>query len=472
MPRIPKHVIPVVALLLAGTVSHLSIAAASPHYSMSVVVDYATGAFTGDLRVEYRNTTGTELGELFFRLYPNAAGIYGNASVRVTETRVEGQTVETGMFVEDTVLFVPLAEPLPPDGQVTVTIAFDGRAEDWLAGAPSPSAYGLLTRSAQALTLTAFYPILALYTEEGWSLDPVFEFGDALMSEASTYEVSLTIPAGIAPVTSGILSDEAQEDGSLTYRYSAEGARDFSVVLLDGYEHREAVVDGVTLHVWFTPEKEHAAEITLNRASDALTLFSDLIGPIPYNEVDLVEVPMQHAAGVEFSGLILVSSAYAEDPDGTFYDIIVSHEMAHQWFYAGVGNDIIEDPWLDESLATYLSYLFLDAFVGSSVAAGTLENWERTYSRAQADNPDATIASPLYAFSRSSTYSAFVYSGGAVFVHAVRAAVGDEPFFAALASYYADNLGRIASPADLIAAFEASCECWITDLLSAFGLRP
>ena len=468
----PKYVIPLLALLVTGAVSHLSVTSAPPHYTMSVVVDYDAGSFTGDLRVEYQNTTGIELGELFFRLYPNAAGIYGNASVRVTETLVDGQAVATETFVEDTVLFVPLAEPLPPNAQVSVTIAFEGNADDWRAGAPPPYAYGLLTRSAQALTLTAFYPILALYTEEGWSLDPVFEFGDALMSEASTYEVSLTIPAGITPVSSGTLSDEVQGDGSTTYRYAVEGARDFSAVLLDGYERQDAIVDGVTLRVWFTPGKRRAADITLDRASDALTLFGDLIGPIRYAEVELVEVPLQHAAGVEFSGLILVSSAYAEAPDDAFYDIIVSHEMAHQWFYAGVGNNITEDPWLDESLATYLSYLFLDAFAGSTVASGTLDHWERSYETARANNPAATIASPTYAFSGSSSYSAFVYSGGAVFVHAVREAIGDGPFFAALASYYAEKLGCIATPADLIAAFEASCRCRLSDLLRAFGLHP
>ena len=471
MPRTQKHVVALLALLVAGAAGHVSFGSDSPHYAMSVVVDYDAGSFAGDLRVEYRNNTGVGLGELFFRLYPNAAGIYGDASIRVTECLVDEQAVATETFVDGTVLFVPLPDPLPPDAQVTVTIAFEGNAEDWVSEAPPPLAYGLLTRSAQALTLTAFYPILALYTEEGWSLDPVFEFGDALMSEASTYDVSLTIPAGITLVSSGTLSDAVERDGSVTYRYAVEGARDFSAVLLDGYEHRDAVVDGVRLRVWFTPEKGRAADVTLDCASDALTLFGDLIGPIRYGEVELAEVPMQRAAGVEFSGLILISSAYAEAPDDTFYDIIVSHEMAHQWFYAGVGNDITEDPWLDESLATYLSYLFLDAFVGSRAASGTLDHWERSYGRARADNPAATMASPIYAFSRSSDYSALVYSGGALFVHAVRKAIGDGPFFAALASYYAENLGRIATPADLIGAFEASCGCRLTDLLSAHGLR-
>jgi hypothetical protein len=473
MLRTSAHVLPLLALLFTAAVTPLAVAADPPRYTMALVVDYDAGLLSGELRVEYRNATGTELGELFFRLYPNAPGIYGDASVRIIETLVDEQRVATETFSEETILFVPLPEPLLPDAMVTVTIAFESVAEDWPGdSAPSGLAYGLLTRSDRALTLTAFYPILALYTEEGWSLNPVFEFGDALTSEASTYEVILTAPVGITPVASGTLDEEVRGDTTVTYRYSAEEARDFSVVLLDGYGHWDTVVDGVTLRAWFRPQKGRAANITLDRASDALTLFTRLIGPLRYDEVELVEVPMQRAAGVEFSGLILVSSAYAANPEDAFYDIIISHEVAHQWFYSGVGNDIIEDPWLDESLATYLSYLFLDAFIGPDVASGTLTQWENSYEAARAGAPHAAIASPVYAFSQSSVYGAFVYSGGALFLHAVRGAIGDEAFFAALAAYYAENLGRIASPAALITAFEASCECRFPEILSEFGVRP
>jgi aminopeptidase N len=426
-----------VCLLFAWLAAAGAPVCGSPHYAMHVDVDYEAASFTGDLRVEYVNTTGIELGELFFRLYPNGAGIYGDASLRVTETSVEGRAVEAETFVEDTVLYVPLPEPLRPDARVAVTIAFEGTAEDWFRAERSPSAYGLLTRSENALTLTAFYPI----------------------------------PAGLTAATSGTLDDAIEEEGSATYRYTIEGARDFSVVLLDGHERSEAVVGDVTLNAWFTPEKGQAAGITLERAADAMTLFGDLFGPPPYDEVDLVEVPLRRAAGVEFSGLILVSSDYAEDPSDAFYDVIVSHEMAHQWFYAGVGNDVIEDPWLDESFATYLSYLFLDAFAGPGVASGTLDSWERTYDRARAGAPDATVAAPLYAFSQSSTYTAFVYSGGAILLDTIRREIGDEAFFAAVGAYYADHLGRLATPSDLLAAFEASCDCRLDDLVRDFGLR-
>lgn len=469
----PRWVVPLVALLLTVGVWRGSTVAAPPHYTMSVVVDYEAASFSGDLRVKYQNTTGIELGELFFRLYPNGGEIYGNASIRVTETFVDERPVDTETFVEETVLLVPLPEVLPLDGQVTVTIAFEGNADDWRDGATPPThAYGLLTRSEHTLTLTAFYPILAFYTEEGWALDPVFAFGDALMSEASDYQVSLTVPTGITPVASGTLTDRVEGEEATSYRFSIEAARDFSAVLFEAHEQNDDTVDGVALRTWFTPEHRRAANIALNRASEALGLFGELLGPPPYHEIDLVEVPMQHAAGVEFSGLILIASAYAANPDDVFYDIIVSHEMAHQWFYAGVGSDVTESPWVDESVVTYLSNVFLETFGEPGAASEALDAWDHAYDRAHTDDPTASIASPVYAFSQSSSYSGFVYSGGALFVHAVRETIGDGPFFAALASYYRKHAGGIASPADLISAFEASCDCRLIELLVEYGLHP
>jgi len=457
--------------------AHLSLASNAPHYALTVAIDYAAGSYSGEVHVDYSNTTGAVLDELFFRLYPNATGIYGGASLHVTETRVGDRIIETSTHVEDTVLYVPLPEPLALDGGVGVTIAFEGNADNWIDSAPAARAYGLLTRSERAMTLTAFYPILALHTNEGWALDPVFTFGDALMSEASSYDVRLTAPSGLAPATSGTLLKEqigveTEGEGTSTYHYSIEGARDFSIVLLDGYEEQAEVIEGVSLRVWFTPARARTAQITLQRAADALALFNAAVGPIRYREVDIVEVPLQVAAGVEFSGLILVSTEYAKRPLETFYDVIVSHEMAHQWFYAGVGNDVSEHPWLDESLATYLSYLFLDVYGGPGVASGTLDQWESAYERARRDAPHVAIDSPIYAFPGSSTYSGFVYSGGAVLLHAIREFLDDAAFFAALASYYTDHVARIAPPNALLDAFEAACNCQLTDLLSAYDLQP
>jgi hypothetical protein len=461
-------------LVLAGVAAHGDAAAGTPHYSMSVSIDYDAGTYVGELLVVAANNTGAPLNELFFRLYPNATAVYGDAALRVIETRIGDRVVDTAMYVDDTVLYVPLPEPLAAGDTVAVSLAFEGCADDWTSGSfPAAGTYGLLARSDRAMTLTAFYPILAFYTAEGWSIDPVFSFGDALMSDAASYDVRVTVPLDLTPAASGT-QDEAivEADGAATYRFTIEGARDFSLVVVDGYEEQRQLVDGVSLRSWFTPSKAHASSVALRHAADALSLYGTLIGPVRYREIDLVEVPLQVAAGVEFSGLILVSSDYAERPLDTFYQIIVSHEMAHQWFYAGVGSDPTEEPWLDESFATYLSYLYLDAFAGAGVASSTFRQWENAYEQARLAEPDTTIDSPLYAFQRSTNYSALVYSGGAVLLHAIRETIGDEAFFTALSSYYTAHLGAIVTPPDLIAAFETACTCNLADLLEAYDVGP
>jgi aminopeptidase N len=174
---------------------------------------------------------------------------------------------------------------------------------------------------------------------------------------------------------------------------------------------------------------------------------------------------------VEFSGLILVGEQYAERPSDTFFTIIISHEMAHQWFYAGVGDDAIEHPWLDEGFATYLSYEFLYRYSSPAVAEAQRGTWRDTYQRAQQEWPHLTINDPTYAYPNSSIYSAFVYSGGATLLSTLRAELGDDLFYQAIQTYYKRFLHRIAIPSDLFGAFEDACGCDLDALLSPFGIE-
>jgi pimeloyl-ACP methyl ester carboxylesterase len=49
--------------------------------------------------------------------------------------------------------------------------------------------------------------------------------------------------------------------------------------------------------------------------------------------------------------------------DHVYY--VAAHEVAHQWWYAVVGNDIYREPWLDEAFAQYSGIIYaleLDQF--------------------------------------------------------------------------------------------------------------
>lgn len=446
-------------------------------YDITLTIDYDQGSFNGLCVINYTNPTGESLPELFFRLFANDSSLYGAASIHVDSVSVQTASMLFSLFVDDTVLMVPLNTPLQPEERVNIEFAFTGQTVLW----PDPErvgssqkGYGLLTKSASALTMTAFYPMLAVYTDGDWALDPSTGFGDALMGDSADYAVLITVQSGSTPVTSGkLIATSELEDKRKTYAFTASGARDFALVLVEAnYQSKTIELNNATLRTWFTTQAELAGSSTIDMASFSFDLYERLIGPCPFDEIDLVEVPLRHAAGAEFSGLILVSSQYTRNAWQTFYSVIIAHEMAHQWFYAGVGNDVSEHPWLDEGFATYMSYEFLDAYSKTNVAQHELDQWRNVYLAAQQSRSDLAISSPQYAFPDSAIYSAFVYSGGATFLHALRTTLGDDTFYQALQTYYSQFLHRIATPTDLIQTFEHACSCSIADLLLEFRIMP
>ncbi len=445
-------------------------------YDIDLIVDYDTGTYEGIAVIAYTNSTGMALSELFFRLYANDNGLYGTAFVQILDITIQTASRTFSLYLDDTVVLVPLKEPLQPDELIEVTITFSGGASQWPRNdryGSIETGYGLLTKSSSALTLTTFYPMLAVYSDEGWALDPSTGFGDTLMGDTADYSVQLTTRAGPTPVTSGELVAVNPETDSTTYDFTATNARDFSLVLLEqDYIPTTAEIDGAIIRTWFTPLHQPAGLLASEMALFSFQLFEELIGPCPYREIELVEVPLQSAAGVEFSGLILVGSQYAGQPNDLFFSIIISHEMAHQWFYAGVGNDVSEHPWLDESFATYLSYEFLSAYSNPSTAQMQLDTWRGAYRRAQQDWPDLSVSSPKYAFPDSSTYSSFVYSGGASFLYDLHLELGDEAFYRGIQTYYNAMLYDMATPMDLIRSIEESCSCRIDELLSLYRIVP
>ena len=439
-----------------------------PLYEIALDIDFSKGTFRGTQTIDYLNTTGERLEEIFLRLYPNAPAIYGNGFLNVEEVRVDGETIETKAYAGDTVLWVPLASPLDHGEWIVLELRFDGRTATWEEGSSSSVGYGLYAASPRTMTLATFYPILAVYDEEGWNIDPIAEIGDAVSSDVATYTVAVTVDPDLAVLTSGRRVDQWNEGGRHVYRFIGEGMRDFVVVVGKGYSERSAIVEDVTLRASFFPEHAQASEVAMARVKAAIDIYQQRFGPFAYDELDLVEVPLARAAGVEYPGLILIAESYSGSPSDRFFDIIIAHEAAHQWWYAVVGSDVIEEPWLDEALATYSSALFLEEAMGIAVAREATTEWEAAYRPVNARYPELSVASPLYRFPDSTTYSAFVYSGGAVFLDAVRKAIGDAAFFDALASYYCDHAFQIAHSVNLLTQFEQACGCPLSDIFSQY----
>lgn len=128
--------------------------------------------------------------------------------------------------------------------------------------------------------------------------------------------------------------------------------RDFALALVaDGVTRAEgtatarATVRGIAA-------TEGAAQFSAEAAAYALDFYSRKIGLYPYTE--LFVVPFDQTGGMEYPGLVMISSRYLRSNNrAEMGELVIAHEVAHQWFYALVGSDQIKAPWLDESLVEF-----------------------------------------------------------------------------------------------------------------------
>jgi aminopeptidase N len=169
---------------------------------------------------------------------------------------------------------------------------------------------------------------------------------------------------------------------------------------------------------------------------------------------------------------IVLDTLYESDPERPFLlGIVVAHEVAHQWWYAVIGNNVLLDPWQDESLAVFSSILYQQNHQQGDVA-GTLRFYEQTVAALESGYRETGINQSLEAFeARPQLYGTVVYTKGGLFFVELRAELGDEVFFQALQDYYRVNRYRLAPPGRLLQAFEKSCGCELDELYARWGVE-
>jgi aminopeptidase N len=191
-------------------------------------------------------------------------------------------------------------------------------------------------------------------------------------------------------------------------------------------------------------------------AAEALAVYEGRFGPYPYTELDVAETAFTVAGapgGVEFPGIVFISSEFYRpgSPSRDALDVVVAHEVAHQWWYGVVGNHPIDEPWLDEALATYASILYIEAAQGRRAAEEVL--WSQAvlpYQFARALGQDGPLnRSSLAYVDDPQAYQAIVYGKGALFLAQLRELLGDADFNAVLRHHYQAHQYGLLQAGDL-----------------------
>jgi hypothetical protein len=411
-------------------------------------------SLVGHEDVLYTNREVCALSEIYFRLYPNAA----SGGIEVSSLTVDGNGV-VGFYEQGGLdLRVPLPSPLVPGAAVEIGMDFAVT----VPRAPTQR-YGLFSSSSGVLSLDEAFPSIPVYDAAGWHLDPVLPYGDVAVYDASFYVVRVSAPQGVALVGTGVeVARDAAE--SLQVRTFAAGpARNFYLAAADGLVTVEKVVGETTIRSVAFPDDFPAAERVLSLAEAALRSFSERFCPYPYTELDVVANPILPGGNaMEYPGAIVLSRPLY-DPRAVIWGSVpapaalewdVVHEIAHQWFFNLVGNDQVNEPWLDEAVAQYAVGLYYEDAYGSQGTRTARDWWFGNWSRVgQEETP---IGLPVAAY-EASAYSPIVYGRGPFFLADLEDTFSQAAFAAFLEDYVLTFAWDIATTAAFRALAEEHC---------------
>jgi hypothetical protein len=386
-----------------------------------------------EVSTDLSRVTGTErvrfvpdvpVREVVFRLTPNTPSLdpkHGSVTVQRASASPGGGRFryERARAAADTVgglLVIPLAKPVPAGQAVTADVAFTLRL--------GPAGFDQFGHTGQMAWFGSGQPLFAWERSVGWHREDLAQVtGESATSEAADTDLTVTAPASETVLTNGTQDPPVDAGpGRLRWHATAPTARDVLVTV--GELHTTtADVQGVRLTVGAIDRNR--LQPVLGEIKRSITELTTRFGPFPFRELAVTQLPGTTGGGIEFPGAILLSG---DDRDAEV------HEVAHQWFYAMVGNDQYRDPWLDEAFATY---------------AEQLVNGDR---RDPTFHRPARVGAAINDFAQGDEYAIAVYVEGASVVFEARDAGGAGAFDDAIRCYLATNAWRIAHPADLAKA--------------------
>jgi aminopeptidase N len=272
--------------------------------------------------------------------------------------------------------------------------------------------------------------------------------------DKATVEFRVRAPADWEVVASGrLLKEEESEAGTKLTVWATEhpipvytmvfGAADMSVEELGSLGCEVGSDRCVRITQWvYREDEEHAREL-FRRAPEIVAFFDSLIGPFPYEKLALVQSSTRYG-GMENASAIFFGEGVVRRGRG---DVVVAHEIAHQWFGDAVTEREWPHLWLSEGFATYFASVFYEFHGDEALAERLRARAEASYLASLRDVGRPVIDS--LPADLMELLNANNYDKGAWVLHMLRGLLGDEAFFAGIRRYYAEYRHGTALTEDL-----------------------
>ena len=425
-----------------------------------------TKTLKGTENVVYKNPSNTTLSCVKFHLYPNAfrenakatvvaktneAKAYPNGksygNIQIESVKSENKNAIFEICGEDeNILQVNFEEDLYPNDKIAIDISFN---------VTLPNINHRFGYGENAINICNFYPIACVYENGDFMTKMYNSNGDPFYSEVADYFVTIKYPNDLKLASSGIQTNSLNDGDTTITQVQAKCVRDFGFVLSNKFEQQSATYDNrVNINYYYYGDT--LPDETMTLIEEVLAFFEDKIGKYPYQQLSVVETNFVHG-GMEYPNMVLISDCLA---DYDTYQMVVIHELLHQWWYSAVGNNQFDYGWIDEGLTEFCTIYFYDKHSSFNKTMGTLiksatQNYltfVKVYKSVQ-NTVDTSMNRPLDAFNTEPEYVYNTYVKGTLMFSTIYNLVGEKNFVKALKYYYNKNIYEVVNDQEIISCF-------------------
>jgi hypothetical protein len=411
-------------------------------YTIAATLDAVTKEVRGRQRLVWRNPSTDAVPDLWFHLYLNAfknskSTFYRESGGRlrgddmpkdgwgyidVTALRLADGTDLTGAAAfeapddgnagDQTVMRVPLPQPVPPGGSVALDVEFIAKL---------PRVFARTGFKDDFYLVGQWFPKIAVYEPAGmrgratggWNCHQ-FHANSEFYADFGHFDVTLTVPSSFVVGATGERTASTDNgDGTTTYRYVQGDVHDFAGTADPNFieqRHRFSATEDVTAEEYRqvaqlldrTDEEVRLSDVEiilllqrphlpqadryLRAAKLGIKWFGLWYGRYPYRTLTVVDPApgAGGAGGMEYPTFITGGTSFIFNrwPFGEVRGVeaVTVHEFGHQFWYGLIANNEFEEAWLDEGFNSYSSARVMEAghgreatlvrFLGLTLGAG------------------------------------------------------------------------------------------------------
>jgi hypothetical protein len=407
-------------------------------------IDYTAHTVSVRQLIDYLNQDTRPLSEIVLDIETN----YWRDALLISEITMFENTLP--FTIEGEQLSVSLPIPLNSGCNIRFEMTYTLTVPALAQGVDAYKGY--FSHTQRQFNLGHWLASVAVRQDGEWVAHDTYFIGEQSVLDVADWDVTLTVNNATDTLKVAAPGNMTQLEENV-WHFVHNHARDFTVSMSEEFSVNSLeTLNGVSVELYSLPDAQFAADDghiidaaahALSSAQRAMSMYEDLYGAFPHSRVVIVQGTFPD--GMEFDGLVFVSSdwfrTFTGDP-AAYLTLITVHEIAHQWWYARVGNDAAYHPYLDEALSVYSEYVFIEEYYPQ------LRQWWWDF-RVNAYSPTGHVDSTIYQFATIREYINAVYLRGAQMFHQLRQDLGTEAFFDWLRVYPDAENGQIATPRTL-----------------------